>query len=216
MRLQIWLFFLGAFFCTALSANPIVSIIYNNSDIGYAVVIHSDKSGCSLQNKDVVIDAQSEFKSDFLVERGNPSVLLRPLYFLDPETGQKYYFLDELFQIIPKQLEQAFLAWKQGKGKVWRKIKTPNQWLAEWVGGDIQVVPYEVEMTGYLKDVSRIRVFNSITTKQSWFSFSKGIFSALVLELIIDQIKKRPIKVSFKVLHGEGGVCTDSGLVKRL
>lgn len=200
-------------FMLSVRAAPLISKIINNSDFGYVILEHSDGSSCSLAGKDIVIDARSQFDHEFLLERGKPSVRLRPIHYLDKKTKQKIKFVDEQYSFVPEHLGQAYNLWKENKGA--KKFETPQDWLHFCVGHDISVVPHEVEIFGYLLNLSRVLVKNNIKQNVNWISFAKGIFSKLALELEINQHRRKGVRPSMKVLHGEGGVCVD-GTVERL
>jgi hypothetical protein len=196
-----------------IQAAPLISKIVNKSDFGYVILKHSDSSSCSLSGKNIVIDAHDQFNHEFLLERGVPSVLLRPIYYLDKRTGQKINFVDQKYNYVPELLDKAYDLWKENKGT--KKFTTSQHWLNLLIGIDITVVPHEVEIFGYLLNLSRVMVKNNIKQHVTWINFAKGIFSKLALELEITQHRRKGIRVTAKVLHGEGGVCVD-GAVERL
>jgi hypothetical protein len=199
-----------------LDAIPLLSQINNESDFGYAIVYHSDVSSCSLNDKHTLIFPHSVFNQEFLLERGKPSVILRPVFYTHPQTQQTITFVDQDYQLMPELLEQAFNVWKSGKGTSWKKIKTAQQWYETWVGGDISVMPHEVEIAGYLINLSRAKAKNNNKEHVTWLSFAKGIFSKLLLKLDIYQKKNRAVMVQLKALHGEGGLCSADGRVERI
>jgi hypothetical protein len=196
-----------------LHGAPLISKIINNSDFGYVILEHSDGSSCSLAGKNLLIDAHSSFNHEFLLEPGKPSVLLRPVYYFDKKTKQKIKFVDQNYDVIPDQLELAYNLWKANRGT--KKFASPKHWHDLLVGLDISVVPHEVEIFGYLLNLSRVLVKNNIRQNVTWISFAKGIFSKLALELDITQHRRKGIRPVMKVLHGEGGVCVD-GVIERL
>lgn len=196
-------------FIVNVQAAPLISKIVNHSDFGYVIVEHSDNSSCSLADKGIVIDAKSEFLHEFLLEPGKPSVRLRPVYYLDAKTSKKITFVDQNYEIVPELLDVAHELWKNGKGN--KKFKKSEDWLNLLIGMDITVVPHEVEIFGYLLNLSRVIVKNNIHKPQiKWISFAKGIFSKLALELDITQHRRKGIRANMKVLHGEGGVCVET------
>ncbi|OGB86117.1 hypothetical protein A3J41_02990 [candidate division TM6 bacterium RIFCSPHIGHO2_12_FULL_38_8] len=215
MRLQICIQVaaIACLFMVHVHSAPLISKIVNNSDFGYVILEHSDGSSCSLAGKNVIIDARSQFDHEFLLERGVPSVLLRPIYFLDPKTKQKILFVDDSYNFIPERLDQAHELWKENKGH--KKFNESQLWMNLLVGLDISVVPHEVEIFGYLLNLSRVMVKNNIKQQVTWISFAKGIFSKLALELEVTQHRRKGIRANIKVLHGEGGVCVD-GVIERL
>jgi hypothetical protein len=200
-------------FIVHLRAAPLISKIINNSDFGYVILDHSDTSSCSLVGKEMLIHAHSQFNHEFLLERGVPSVVLRPIDYLDKKTQQKIKFVDQEYHIIPEQLERAYNLWKENKGV--KRFATSEHWHNLLIGFDISVIPHEVEIFGYLLNLSRVMVKNNNKQDVKWISFAKGIFSKLALELEINQHRRKGIRPFLKVLHGEGGVCVD-GVVERL
>lgn len=208
-------------FCI-MSLHPVamISKINNKSDFGFVVFSHSDSSSCSGKNQE--IHAQSQFNQALLLEpikssnnkKSVASVVLRPIYFLDSLTHEKIIFLDKNYTIIPEALQKAYDLWMQSARN--KKFKNPQDWLKSFVGMDIEIIPNEVEMFGYLLNLSRVVVKNNLGYPQKkWISFAKGIFSKLALEVEINQNKRKGIRAKLNVLHGEGGVCVD-GTVESL
>lgn len=212
-----------------MQAAPLIQRIVNNSDIGFVIFEHSDTSSCSLSNLHMKVEARSVFNHEFLLELGKPSVVLRPIYYLDPKSAEKIIFVNENYEIIPEKLEEAYDAWKALKrpkrrhvgkvakySKVKKKSEAHHVWLADWIGLDISVVPHEVEIFGYLINLSRVIIKNNKHQHVRWLSFSKGIFSQLIVELELNQRhSNKGIKPNMKLFHGEGGVCVD-GIVERV
>ena len=211
MKQYIYFFAFVAVSTVSLSA-PLVQNVVNKSDVDFAVVHHSDRSDCSLHNCGAVVKANSVFKKDFLLERGNPSLIFRPIVYTDRATGHKVMLVDQNKNIDDTGVQKAFDLWKQSNKC---KFKNAQDWLTHWVGGDIEVKPHSVEVFGYLLNLSRIRVQNNSSHHAQWMSFAKGIFSRLVLELDIHQHKKKGVVPYLKVVAGEGGVCLD-GAIERL
>ncbi|MFA5998870.1 MAG: hypothetical protein WC747_02550 [Candidatus Babeliales bacterium] len=191
-----------------IAAAPMVQKIVNNTNVGFLIVEHSDTSSCSLQGRRKVIAARSTFTDSFLLEPGKPSLVLRPIYYLDTKTNKPLFFADVDRQEIPIKLQAAYDIWKMEKNSS-NKVKSPKAWLHDWIGLDLSVTPHEVEILGYLVNLSRVRVENNKKSHVQWLSFSKGIFSKLVLELDIKQHHLKGISATIKVLHGEGGFCSD-------
>lgn len=200
-----------------VQAAPLVQNIVNKSDVGYVIVFHSDNSSCSVQNKNLVIEARSYSKKPFLLERhkkgGKSSLILRPLYYQDKATNTKMPLLNQQHQYDPKFIEAAYQAWIESGKK--RKFADAQDWLKHWVGGDIHVIPDVLQAHGYLVNMSRIHIYNTIKEHAQWLSFSKGVFSRLMVEIDIVQHDRKGIKPSLKVIAGEGGFCTEE-LIKKL
>lgn len=209
-HMSIWMLLLHA----GLQSAPLIQKVVNNSDFGLLVLEHSDSSSCSLQGKSVIIKPQETFNQEFLLELGQPSLTLRPVYYQDPVTKQIAWLTDTAYQYNSARVDQAFELWKKQK-KIYKYKKTAQEWLHDWVGLDIAVVPHQVEMLGYLLNLSRVAIYNASHQHMQWLSFSKGIFSKLVLELRIQQHKKKGLWGKIHMLHGEGGIC-NNGVVERL
>ncbi len=96
-----------------------------------------------------------------------------------------------------------------------QSLVTSQSWFHHWIGGDISVIPNDVEMFGYLRDVARAIIKNDKNEQSVWLSYAKGIFSKLILELEINQYLRKGVRVKMHVQHGEGAVCTN-GIVERL
>ncbi len=192
-------------------AAPMIQKINNHTNIGFVILEHSDTSSCSLQGRGKIIEARSSFSDAFLLEPGKPSLVLRPIYYFDIETNKPIFFADVNDQEIPEKLQDAYTVWKNEK--ISKRIKSPKAWLHDWIGLDLIVTPHDVEILGYLINWSRVEVKNNKKTHTAWLSFSKGIFSKLVLELDIKQHKTRGISATLKVLHGQGGFCSADGKV---
>ncbi|MBI2352891.1 hypothetical protein HYV11_01445 [Candidatus Dependentiae bacterium] len=196
---------------------PIVQKIVNNTDIGYVIIYHNDQSPCSFQNLNKTIDARSVFHQEFLLERhkkhGQSSLTLRPLYYYDALNQQKYLLLDKQLHFDDKKIYAAYHAWKKNNFK--RKFNSALDWLQNWIGNDLLVIPNVFEALGYLIFFSRIHVKNDIKKHAQWLSFSKGIFSRLVIEIDLVQHPKKGISPTLKTIAGEGGICLD-GSIDRL
>lgn len=203
---------------------PLIQKVTNKTDFGFAVVKHTDDSSCSLRGKSIIIQPKSEFVHEFLLELGDPSLVLRPVFYQHPKTKKIVWLTNKNFDYNPSLIESAYLLFKSSKHKDQNKRhqkseraykKALDHWFETWVGQDICVVPHQVEMLGYLRDSSRILIYNKDHKHEEWLSFSKGIFSKLVLEVELHQYKQQGIVGKLIVLHGEGGVCSD-GIVERL
>jgi len=192
---------------------PLIQNIKNNTSFGFVVLRHSDTSGCSLHGLHEVIEANSVFNHEFLLELGIPSLVLRPIYFISKKTNQKMFLTDEQYNYVPEKVELAYELWKKETGI--KKFPKSNIWLEKWVGGDIFIIPYSVEIFGYLVNLSRVTIQNSIKKNNQWLSFAKGIFSKIVLELEIGQSLRKGILATIQTLHGEGGVCI-AGVIERI
>ena len=201
-------------------AAPLIQKINNRSSFGFVVLKHSDISSCSLNNKNILIEARTVFHQDFLLEIGHPSLELRPVYYFDTQTNQKIAMTDEVYNYIPEKIQQAYEAWKKNVGS--RKKQTSKEWFDGWVGQDLRVTPHIVSIFGYLNNWSRVVVENKIKKHKNnmkksdaWIKFAKGIFSKEVLELDIEEYRHNGVFGSVKIIHGEGGVCID-GRVERI
>ena len=231
MKLNIGCFITIVMLCGLmhLQAAPLIQRIINNSDIGFVIFEHSDTSSCSLANKHMIVPARAVFEHEFLLELGKPSVVLRPIYYLEPRSKEKIVFVNHNYELVPEKLQAAYELWKasqknkkqssQNTGHSLhnkKNSKAHHVWLADWVGLDVSVVPHEVEIFGYLINLSRVMIKNNKHQQVHWLSFSKGIFSQLIVELELNQSRfGKGIKPKMKLFHGEGGVCTD-GIVERL
>ncbi len=222
MRLQICIQVAAivSFFMMYLQAAPIIQSIVNDSDFGFVILEHSDSSECSLSDRNVLIDAHSKFMHEFLLQLGKPSVLLRPVYYLDPFTKIKIWFVDNSYHFNPEKVKEVYELWFETKGA--KEFKSSDDWLNHWLGRDILVVPHEVEILGYLVNLSRVVAKNNKGISKSKkdkqvvrLSFSKGIFSKLVIELDINQTMGKGVYPTIQIFHGEGGVCSN-GTVERI
>lgn len=195
---------------------PLIQKITNDTDFSFVILSHSDKSDCSLDSKSVIIQPRSEFIHEFLIELGEPSLVLRPVSYTDPLNHQTIWMTDHQspYEYKPLMVEDAFKLYRTQRFSAKCRNRS-TVWLDHWVGRDLFVIPNQVEMLGYLLDLSRIAVVNSRHQHVQWLSYSKGIFSKLVLELSIKQSRSHGVQAKLKSLHGEGGVCTN-GAVERL
>lgn len=212
MRLQSF-FLSSVFFASIMQATPIVQNICNDTDIGYIIFLHSDQSVCSLHKREKVVESKGKLEQDFLITKARPSLVLRPAYFYDQSADQRYSFLDDEQKIDQSKLQEAFEVWKKKTKN--KKYLTAQDWLNQWIGGDIQVEPYTLEVFGYLINLSRVIISNQISDYATWMSFSKGVFSRLILEINICQHRRKGIRPTLKVIAGEGGICRD-GNVERI
>ena len=192
---------------------PLIQKISNQSSFGFLVLNHSDVSSCSLQGKDIVIDAHSIYNQSFLLEFGHPGLILRPVYYLDLKTNEKISLIDDDNNFVPEKIQEAFMAWKKNVGS--KKRQPAQMWFEKWVGKDLIITPHTVSIFGYLNNWSRVVVKNNNNHHHEWIKFAKGIFSKEILELDIDQTKHKGVFALVKTLHGEGGVCIE-GTVERI
>lgn len=201
------------FISCRLGAAPLIQKVVNNSNFGFMVVLHSDLSTCTFHDKKMIIDAQSTFEHQFLLELGKPSLVLRPVYFLEKKSGVKVWLVDAENKYNQESIKKAHeLFRRENKSK---KFKHEVDWLHNFVGLDIALIPHEVEIFGYLVNLSRVMMRNNIKQHVQWLSFAKGIFSKLVIELDINQHRSRGVFAKVKVLHGQGGVCSN-GIIERI
>lgn len=192
---------------------PLIQRIANKTQIGFEVVGYNDRSPCVQSIDSKVIDTKTIFAKDFLLERDHPGLVLRPIYYIDSQTGKKVDLVDEQKHFDSTKIAYAYKLWKMSGNK--KKFANAQDWFNRWVGSDIQVRPYTSEVVGYLINLSRIQVTNTINKQGTWLSFAKGVFAKLVLEIDIDQHSRKGIIPTAKVVAGEGGICTN-GIVERL
>lgn len=207
---SLWVLFLQV----GLQAAPLIQKIVNSSDFGLLILSHSDSSSCSLHGKSIIIKPHDNFNHEFLLELGQPSLTLRPVYFQDPTSKKVAWLTDQSYQYNSELVGQAFELWKKQR-KLYRYKRNQQEWLEQWVGLDMSVLPHQVEMLGYLLNLSRVAIYNNHHQHVQWLSFSKGIFSKLVLELHISQNRRKGLFGKIQILHGEGGICTN-GTIERL
>ncbi len=211
-----------------IQSAPVIQKIKNNSQVGFMIVYHSDKSPCSLHQKNKIIDVYSSFSDEFLLTPGievakklssgdtvtsKVSLILRPAYFYDRATEQKISLLQDDNSFDDVGVQAAFRAWSKTVKK--RKFVDAQDWLTRWVGKDIDVAPDVIEVFGYLIDLSRVHISNDIKDHGQWLSYAKGVFSRLMLEIDIVQHHKKGLYPVLKVIPGEGGVCFD-GIVDKI
>lgn len=208
-------YFLAYFFvfvANSLCAAPMVQNIANKTSLGFEIISHSDISTCSLHKSGKVIEACSLFQQGFLLERGKPCLILRPVYYCDPLTNTKMPLVDTQQNFDADRIDAAYNAWKK-QGRV-KKFANSQDWLNRWVGRDIEIKLHTIEVFGYLINLSRVKIHNSISQQAKWLSFAKGVFSRLILEIDIVQ-RRKGIFLELRVAHGEGGICRD-GAIERL
>tara|TARA_Y100000588_G_scaffold365883_1_gene431029 strand:+ start:473 stop:1111 length:639 start_codon:yes stop_codon:yes gene_type:complete len=208
-------YFVFILFCIVVPVQsaPLVQNVSNQTDIGYMIIAHSDNSLCSLHKKNQIIDVSTMFQEDFLLQKGEPGLVMRPAYYYDKCSDTKIWLLDQNNQVDYNRVDQAYNVWRLSGKK--RKFKDSYDWYTRWVGKDVVVFPNLVEVYGYLINLSRVHIQNSIKQHATWLSFSKGVFSRLVLEVDLVQHDRKGVKPLLKVIAGEGGICKH-GLVERL
>jgi hypothetical protein len=114
MGLQRSLLFCVLMFTQAsVVAAPLIQKIDNRTSFGFVVLKHSDLSSCSLQDKNIVIDAHSVFNQAFLLEIGQHSLELRPIYYLDAQTNQKIAMTDDAYNYVSEKIQHAYEAWRK-------------------------------------------------------------------------------------------------------
>lgn len=232
MQKKLIIFMLFLFGPDIVLGAPVVQKINNQSEIGFMIVHHSDKSPCSLHDTRTLVDAKSTFLNEFLIAASskkitmpkldwlpsqnyslNISFMLRPAYYLDLTAGKKFWFLDDNNMIDEAKLHVAFKAWSKNN-KRRKNFANAQAWMKNWVGGDIVVIPDVIELFGYLINLSRIYIGNQITNHGQWLSYAQGIFSRLVLDIAIEQHKRKGISPHFVAVAGQGGICMDGAIVR--
>lgn len=194
-------------------SEPLVQSITNKTQVGFEIVSYADKSECSAHLKNLVIDCESKYYQEFLLERGVPSLVLRPVYFIDYVTGQKVDLVDATKQFDDQKIKQAYELWKKAGNK--KKFVNAQDWFTNWIGKDISVTPHTNEVIGYLINLSRVHIANEAKNHGTWLSISKGVFAKLILEIDILQHARKGVIPQIKVIAGEGGICSN-GIIERL
>lgn len=199
---------------TSFSA-PIVQKIVNDTDFGFLILYHGDSSDCTLHNKRKVIEPRTIFNHEFLLEVGTKGLVLRPVFYKDQQEDKIFWLTDQnTYEYKDELVSQAYDQWRLSKSA--KKYKYDAQaWMRNWVGGDVSVTFDPIELLGYLLYLSRVRIANLNYDHTQWLSFAKGIFSKLMLDLHISQIKKSGILGKVSVQHGQGGIC-NNGVVERI
>lgn len=221
MRLNVWMedFMKKGLFILLLTnvyvvyTAPLVQSITNKTQLGFEIISHTDTSACSAQLSSYLINSQSKFYNEFLVERGQPCLVLRPVYYEDTSTGFRISLVDSHKQFNFQNIHQAYELWKKAGNK--RKFMNAEDWFNRWVGQDIAVRPHTNEIIGYLINLSRVHISNNIKEQGVWLSFAKGVFAKLVLEIDIDQHARKGIIPTIRVIPGEGGICSN-GMIEYL
>jgi hypothetical protein len=198
--------------CTAA---PIIQKIVNDTDFGFLILDHSDTSECSLKNKFMVIQPRTIFNYEFLLETGTKGLVLRPVFYKNQKDNKISWLTDQnLYEYNDGLIEEAYKNWSFGKS-IRKHKRDPETWMRNWLGGDISVTYDPLELLGYLLSLSRVRISNTNSYHTQWLSFSKGIFSKLMLELRLSQKTSKGIAGVVSVEHGEGGICNE-GVVERI
>lgn len=196
-------------------AAPVVQKVCNDTDFGYYILLHGDSSECTLHNKSIIIHPKTIFLHEFLLEKGQQGLILRPVFYKDSSSGKIFWLVNQdTYEYDQDLVKKAYNAWKKKDSN--RKYKNGYQvWLDEWIGQDISVAFDPLELFGYLLDLSRIRIKNFNHQHVQWLSFAKGIFSKLILNFKITTLSRKGIIGKVSVGHGQGGICSN-GLVERI
>ena len=140
--------------------------------------------------------------------------MLRPVFYQDPMSKEIAWLTDKNYNYQSDLVQKAYQLWKHQRS-TYKFHNNNERWLDRWVGKDLSIIPHQVEIRGYLINLSRIAVHNNRHQHVQWMSFAKGIFSNLVLDLTIFQHKRRGLLGKITIHHGEGGICSN-GVVERI
>jgi hypothetical protein len=195
-----------------ITAQPVITKIFNNSDFIYQIVEHNGAYGCNkAQPKNAfLLGARSYSDEQILVGLQYPSIKLRPIAYLDAHVSKMYSFVDNKNEFDEKKIAQAFEVWKIYNHS---SVKTAQKWFDEWIGGDIVVHHNYLEVLGYVMDLSKVVVANKQHVSTAWIHWSQGVFARLSLGITISQHSKKGIIPFVESYVGEGGLCKDGKVI---
>ena len=195
-------------------AQPMIRLIENKTPFAFTMIAHNDGlSDCSpvYGGKIIRVEPFSKFTQPLLLGSDKPGLVLRPSGFFDKKNDKMYSFLDKNNDVDKKMLEQAFVAWQDARGKIYKKGL--DVWFAQWICGDISFVHNHVEYIGYMLNISIAKIDNSSRYHACTVDYSKGLFSRLVVEITIEEHPRKGIVPHVKSFVGQGGLCQDGQVV---
>lgn len=197
----------------SIDAQPLVRSIQNNTPFQFLIIHHNDLSACSpLKNgQQVIIQPYATFSHKLLLACEKPGLLLRPSAFYDKEHNLIYSFLDDHNEIDMDKLEVAFNAWKKSHKPNYHK--SAKEWFAQWLCGDLTLIHNQVEVFGYLLNISLARIDNNHHTHASMVDYSEGLFSRQLIDITINQKSRKGIVPSITTSVGQGGMCQDGQII---
>ena len=196
-----------------LGAQPIIRSVNNNTPFLYRVVAHNDMSDCSDFNNGKIVEIEpfSTYDLPFLLGFEKPGLLLRPIAYYDKQADLYYFFVDAKGDYVPEKMKIVFDAWQRTSGMIYKKGL--DRWIAEWLCGDISLIHNHVEVFGYLLNIALTRVENDRNYHVCMIDFSEGLFSRLLIDISIEQKKKKGIVPHVKSFVGQGGFCQDGNII---
>lgn len=198
---------------TIVHAQPVITKMFNNSDFVYQMIVNNGSFGCNkaLMNNPFLLNARSYSDEQILIGLKSPSIILRPIAYLDSQSSKLYSFVNAQTDFDEKRIELAFDVWKIAHKT---KYKTAQEWFENWVGGDIKIQQVE-EVWGYVMNLSRVVVANKKHSSKADMQFSQGVWARLSLGIQIHQNLEKGVIPFVETYVGEGARCKD-GLVEEI
>ena len=197
------------FLFNGLTAQPLIRSILNDSPILFSIKEHNDMSECSLFNsgQEIKVLPYSRYSTEMLLASSKPGLVLTPVAYWSKKTGEKYYFINDQGVIDDSLLEIAFAAWK--KDCFVKYKKSAQQWFHDWIGGNIVLIHNDLEVFGYVLNISFAKIKNNKKSDSEILSYSKGVFSRLIIDLFINHDVKKGIALGITSSVGQGAICKD-------
>jgi hypothetical protein len=163
-----------------------VEKIMNHSRFIFDIVRHASDSPCALFAGNIKfhrIHPEETFDLPVIMQKGD-SVTLRPVAYFDDRLQEFIHMYDDNGIFSDEAVSRAYVAWKYQQRS--RKKYTKALWMKKWVGGDI-VVSMKEELCGYMLHIIHAATANYQHIDHAWPVYSQGAYSALGVELVIDQ-----------------------------
>lgn len=195
-------------------AQPVITKMWNNSDFVYEMVGHNGAFGCNkaLNNNPFLLNAKSFSDEQILVGLQYPSIIFRPIAYLDSQSSKLYSFVDSKNEFDEAKIKLAFNVWKLAHKT---EYKDAQNWFENWVGGDIVIHHNYQEILGYVMNLSKVVVANKKHANTSWVQWSQGVFARLSLGITIQQNPKKGVIPYIESYVGECALCKD-GIVENI
>lgn len=217
MQKSIKILIVIAFVCLSdqVLGNAYIEKLTNNTDFEFQVIGHSAVDECQVTQKNAyVIPVHQIIEEYILLGAQQPSFVMRPIAYIDSQSGNRYVFFNADFGVDNSAVEQAFNAWKVAK-KQDKKYKTAQDWFADWVGGDVLLNINQVKVLGYVADRSRVVLGNDVRSTAEWIDWAQGVFSKLGLAITITEHPRKGIIFTVASQVSEGAYCSPDGHVER-
>lgn len=193
-------------------ARPLVKSIDNQTSYVYLLSLQNRYEGCVDNNKKSrYFFPHRKRTTAILLAEQKPSLVLKPIGYISKKNHKIHYFADVNGVVHSHLLKQAFAVWKKEHRN---SVKNEQDWLHEWIGGDIVLTHNDIEVFGYLLNINLAKIENNNYVNHTMLSLSEGLFSRLMIKIIIEKHNSKGIRPKIEAFVGQGGICRDGEVIE--